>query len=258
MDARAVFRNAMSEAEEGAVLGGKEMTAEVREHLFGLLGDFDKRDRSVIARREEWRRFGYVLNANAEELDQLLGAVDVGLPLPEGDAVAEVERMIFNCAAAAHARIDHHRRAKTKESEEFKVEYEKAVTPLRNSDDHIILTGLRNYATHIGLTPVTYLGFPGLGSLDGFEFYMHRDELRRCSHFNTIRNRAALDRQAPAIEVRPLVARYAEHAADQDEEVVRIFEKVYAEELRADRDAWAVVLTAWTAAGFGAWLGARE
>ena len=141
------------------------------------------------------------------------------------------------------------------ESETFQRRYEALVAPLGASDEHVVLTALRQYVTHVGLSPLSSVEFaiPD-GSATGF--YLRRDELAKCDEARKPRGQAALSRMAPHIELRPLVERYRLLAAEQDRAVQTLFAEHHANELAADAEAWANVQRAWRDAGFGAWVGA--
>lgn len=241
-----------------AVLGGKRMDVDTRATLFGMLTEFDRRDRTVVRRREEWARYGYMLAVNAQELDEYLSAEEVGLSSSMGttaeSAISEVERLVFNTCTAALARVDHHRRAIKAESDTFKLAYKNLIAPLGASDEHVLLTGLRQYVTHVGLAPLSVMAFLAVTGHDGLNFYVQRDALRSCDEFTKPRGRTALDRQPASIDLRALMSDYAAKAAEQDRAVLALYERVHADALRADADAWGTVANAWEIAGFGAWV----
>lgn len=232
--------------------------------LQAMLREYLARDRVILRRLEGWKRVGRVLQRNGEEflnyLDQL--AVNDISANAEEDMQAEVERLLLNFASAASARVDHSRRALKEESPAFRAQYPLLVKSLGESDGHLLLWGIRNYILHVGLPPLTWVGYtdvrPDVGFVTVLDFYLDREALRKIDYFDGSRKKAVLDTQEPMIGLKALVKPYVEAATALDADVVALFERLHAVELEEDRALWREVQTAWKNAGFGAWVGVRD
>jgi len=242
-------------ADDDVRLGGVTLPRDTKDRLFGLLRDFDNRDRSVVQRRDEWSRLGHVLQRNAAELTRFLDGAAGGAVLADLSIVSEAERLVFNFAAAVAARVDHYRRSTKRETDAFKRAYEAVISPLRESDEHVLVVTLRHYVTHVGLSPLSTVEF-AIPEGRAAGIYLRRDALERCDEAQKPRAREVFARMDPHIALRPLIERYRMLATEQDEAVQALFDEHYADELTTDAEAWAKVQEAWRDAGFGAWLGA--
>jgi hypothetical protein len=178
-----------------------------------------------MSREDEWERSGHVLQGNSRELLSFLDELTTRR-LHLSDA-SSAERLAFNFASSAMARVDHHRRMLRDECPEFHAAYADIVAALRDSKWHPLVVALRQYVTHVGLTPVMFWRSFNEQEFRQNTVRLYREALLRCDEFRKPESLAALNSFGRDIPLRSMVTEYSRLAADQDFAIPILFHQFH-------------------------------
>lgn len=149
--------------------------------------------------------------------------------------VAEAERLLFNYAAAAFARVEHVRimtrrlwpqSTPSHVAYQTRVDSEFALSPL-----HKWIIELRNYMTHHGLPAITGRISAATDGMTA-SISLQTDELMKSHTWGPV-ERQFIEEHAPAINVAEAVAEYSEKVAKFDEWIAAEYRQAHLAEIGA-------------------------